>query len=262
MGEKLAIDLGTTNTVVARWDSPSASAQVLRLPGISLPSHDPRPPLVPSVLYVHDGQSGRVSMGQAAYEGQWTLQKDNRLFRNFKRGIVAAPSPEPRLIDDRIWGDREAGQSFVRGLVNVLPYRKSDIEQLVLSAPVIAFEGYLAWLSTVIPDLADEQIRIVDELTAAALGYGVTEAGAIVLVFDFGGGSLDLSLVQLPERRESTGGMLRKLLRASPGQHTARVIAKAGRIIGGSDVDQWLLADVLACSGLDAAALGDGYGPG
>jgi molecular chaperone DnaK (HSP70) len=186
-------------------------------------------------------------------------QRDNRLFRNFKRGIVASPTPDPRPIDGQLWADRDAGRSFVRGLIDSLPYTRDDIDQLVLTAPVASFEGYLAWLNDVMDDLAEDKIRIVDESTAAALGYAVTKPGAVVLVFDFGGGTLDLSLVQLPEHREQTGGFLRKLIKINASKHSARVIAKAGRIIGGSDVDQWMLAEVLQRTNLTTADLGDGY---
>jgi molecular chaperone DnaK (HSP70) len=258
-GHKIAIDLGTTNTVVAQWQTEQEQAQVLSMPGISIDDDDLRPPLIPSLLYVQNGETGAVTIGQAVRTQNLDVQRDNRLFRNFKRGIVAATTPDPRLIDGQNWGDHAAGRSFVRTLIEALPYPQDAIEQLVLTAPVASFEGYLAWLNDVMPDMPDEKIRIVDESTAAALGYMVTKPGAVVLVFDFGGGTLDLSLVQLPEHREKTGGFLRKLLRANAAQHSARVIAKAGRIIGGSDVDQWLLADVLKRINLTTKDLGDGY---
>jgi molecular chaperone DnaK (HSP70) len=132
---------------------------------------------------------------------------DNRLFRNFKRGVAVSPAPLPRRIDGVLWGDRDAGQRFIRHLLDALPYPMDEIEQLVLTAPVAAFEDYLAWLSgtmnTIAPDVP--LVRLVDEATSAALGYAVTEPGAVVLVFDFGGGTLGLSLVQLPESNEKAG---------------------------------------------------------
>jgi molecular chaperone DnaK (HSP70) len=111
----------------------------------------------------------------------------------------------------------------------------------------------------VIDEITLDKVRVVDESTAAALGYAVTKPGAVVLVFDFGGGTLDLSLVQLPESRSKVGGFIKRLLGGKSAQHTARVIAKAGRIIGGSDVDQWLLTEVLDRSGLTTQELGNDY---
>lgn len=260
MGQKLAIDFGTTNSVVARWNPNAEDADILTLPGLSEADSASHPAVTPSLLYVEDGQSARLVCGQAVRVRGLDGQRDNRLFRNFKRGIVATPAPEPRMIDGAAWADRDAGRYFVRTLIDSLPYKDDEIEQLVLTAPVASFEGYLAWLNGVIDEIAMDKIRVVDESTAAALGYAVTQPGAVVLVFDFGGGTLDLSLVQLPENREKTGGILGRLRRGgNVNQHSAKVIAKAGRIIGGSDVDQWLIAHVLREAGLTNAQLGSGY---
>ena len=93
MGHKLAIDLGTTNSVIARWDAEHEQAQVLSIPEISDQTDDARPALVPSLLYVQDSKSGKVKLGQAVRDDGLDSQRDNRLFRNFKRGIVATPRP-------------------------------------------------------------------------------------------------------------------------------------------------------------------------
>jgi molecular chaperone DnaK (HSP70) len=255
---KIAIDFGTTNTVLARWNNDTALPEIVMLPGISLVDGG-RPPLVPSLLYVHDAKANTVTIGQAVRDRKLDTQKDNRLFRNFKRGIVALPTPDPREMDGALYADHDAGRSFVRQLLATIPFAKDEIDQLVLTAPVAAFEGYLAWLNELIVDIPPEKIRVVDESTAAALGYAVTEPGAVVLVFDFGGGTLDLSLVQLPESREKTGGLIQRLLKGNAGQHSAKVIAKAGRVIGGSDIDQWILAEVLKRAGLSTTDLGGDY---
>jgi len=259
MGHKFAIDFGTTNTVIARWDEGTNAPEIITIPNISTDGSDGRPPLVPSLLYVQDGKAETVTIGQAVRDKNFDQQKDNRLFRNFKRGIVASPSPEPRTIDDALWADRNAGRAFVKQVIDLLPHPDAEIDQLVLTAPVASFEGYLSWLNGVIDEIAPEKIRVVDESTAAALGYTVTKPGAVVLVFDFGGGTLDLSLVQLPESREKTGGILQKLLKGNTTQHSAKVIAKAGRIIGGSDIDQWLVGEVLKRANVSTKDLGNEY---
>lgn len=258
MGYKFSIDFGTTNTVVARWNETASAAEIVALPGLHALDGS-RPPLVPSLLYVRDGHTGAVALGQQVRDANLDQQKDNRLFRNFKRGIVTALAPDPREIDGAAWADRDAGRSFIRRLIAALPEGEQAIDQLVLTAPVASFEGYLAWLNGVMDEIAPEKIRIVDESTAAALGYTVTKPGAVVLVFDFGGGTLDLSMVQLPESREKTGGFLHKLLRGGSSHHAAKVIAKAGRVIGGSDIDQWLVAEVLKRTHLTPKELGSSY---
>jgi molecular chaperone DnaK (HSP70) len=263
MGQKIAIDFGTTNSVVARWNTEKDNAEQLAINSISDTTISERPPIVPSLLYVDDAKAGSFTIGQAVREQNKATQKDNRLFRNFKRGIVATPAPDPREIDGQQFADRDAGANFVKQILKMIPYQDDEIEQLVLTAPVAAFEGYLAWLNQVIDQIAPDKIRVVDESTAAALGYAVTEPGAVVLVFDFGGGTLDLSLVQLPEHKRKTGGFLKNLLSndESATKNAARVIAKAGRIIGGSDIDQWLLQAVLQGTGLSISELGSNYTP-
>ncbi len=258
MCAKIAMDFGTTNSVVAAWNEQTNAPDVLALSGLTSTTADGVMPLIPSLLYVHDGQAGQFTLGEAVREARLDTRADNRLFRNFKRGIVALPAPEPRHIDGALWADQDVGSRFVRHVLASLPYAERDIEQLVLTTPVASFEHYLTWLTGVIDHIPPEKVRIVDESTAAALGYRVTEAGAIVLVFDFGGGTLDLSLVQLPEKRENTGGFLNRL-RGKAQAQAAKVIAKAGRVIGGSDIDQWLLAAVLRRSGVSISELGAHY---
>jgi molecular chaperone DnaK (HSP70) len=247
---KLAIDFGTTNSVIAQWGE--NGIDVLTLPGLS--DTTPGTPLIPSLIYVENGQTAQTAAGQVVREHGFDQRPDNRLFRNFKRGIVASPAPAPRPVDGVMWGDRDAGRAFLWHMLDALPFAPAEIEQLVLTAPVAAFEDYLAWLSGVMEQIAPNlpPVRLVDEATAAALGYAVTEPGALVLVFDFGGGTLGLSLVQLPEQ---AGGFLGRIKR----QQAARVIAKVGRVLGGSDIDHWLLADVLRRTGLTAEALGNDY---
>ncbi len=257
MPYKLAIDFGTTNSVIARWDEASSAGQTLSLPPLSLTTGSGAD-LIPTLLYVKNGQTGEVALGQAVRAEGLDLQPGNRLFRNFKRIIGAESLLESRLIDGAPWTEEQAGQTFLRHLLASLPYRAEEIEQLVITVPVAAFEGYTAWLSRSLEGLPAEKIRIVDESTAAALGYAVTEPGAIVLVIDFGGGTLDLSLVRLPESREKTGKVLFSSVKEQEGEK-ARVIAKAGVSLGGTDVDQWILREILQRENLSLEALGTGY---
>ncbi len=259
MGHKLAIDFGTTNSVIARWKDDTSAIEVIHVPGLSAIQEDSRRGVIPSLLYVQDGWSGRVTIGQAVLDDQLERKRDNRLFLNFKRGIAAGSSLEPRIIDGAPWTDHDAGRLFLQELVAALPYPLDDIERLVVTVPVSAFEGYAAWLSEAMGGIPENRIHILDESTAAALGYAVTQPGAVVLVIDFGGGSLDLSLVQLPESREKTGGLLGRILGRDSRGNAARVIAKAGATIGGMDIDQWLLAEVLERTGQSPQDLGVDY---
>ena len=254
MAHNYAIDFGTTNSLVARWNA--GARETLYLPGISAPSGENH--LVPSLLYVRDGRSADVAVGAAVQAGELDRRRDNRLFRNFKRSVGASGSLEARIIDGVPWTDADAAQHFLQHLLQALPCATDEIEQLTITVPVAAFEGYTAWLNRALAGFPAERLRIVDESTAAALGYTVTEPGANVLVIDFGGGTLDLSLVRLPESGTQAGSTLAAL--PDKGRSgAARVIAKAGVNLGGSDIDQWLLGDVLERAQLSASDLGLGY---
>ena len=136
MALKLAIDFGTTNSVIARWNEDANAPEVVSLPGISRAATEELPVVVPSLIYIHDGTDGRATIGQAVRDHDLDVQKDNRLFRNFKRGIVAAPAPDPRKLDGIDWADRDAGHVFVRQVIDQLPYKITDLDELVLTAPV------------------------------------------------------------------------------------------------------------------------------
>ena len=112
-----------------------------------------------------------------------------------------------------------------------------------------SFESYRQWLTAICQDWDVPQVQILDEPTAAALGYGTTAAD-LLLVIDFGGGTVDFSLVQLnlanTKRTQPQGLILKwgdKLLGKNSKQQlkTARVLAKVGTNLGGSDIDNWLV---------------------
>ncbi len=250
----LAIDFGTTNSAVARFDPATGQGNTVELPSLSHPTSSGEF-LIPTLLYVQDGH-GEVTIGHAVRAQGLDSAPGNRLFVNFKRAMSTESPFDARLIDGVPWTHKDAGQQFLKTLLAALPFSAADIETLVITVPVAAFESYTTWLRG-LPTLPADRLKIVDESTAAALGYAVTEPGALVLVIDFGGGTLDLSLVRLPDPRAPTG----KILFTSESHHStkATVIAKAGAALGGSDIDQWLLAEVLRRAEIDRTTLGTGY---
>ncbi len=256
MGYKLAIDFGMTNSVIAQWDEASASGQTLAVPPLSAFTSTGAF-MIPTLLYVQNGQTGEIVVGAEVGAQSLDRQMDNRLFRNFKRTLKADAVFDARLIDGAPWTEAQAGKLFLQRLLEALPYRAEEIDQLAVTVPVAAFEEYTSWLSQAVVGIPIEKIRVVDESTAAALGYAVTAPGAIVLVIDFGGGTLDLSLVRLPESHTTAGRILHQANIASSGN--AQVIAKAGLSLGGSDIDQWLLQDVLRRELLSYDSVGEGY---
>jgi molecular chaperone DnaK (HSP70) len=84
----IAIDFGTSNTVISRWNAATQQAETVTLPGLSLIA-GMNPPLIPSLVYVEDGNEDRVLLGQMVRDRGLDLPSDHRFFRGFKRGIGA-----------------------------------------------------------------------------------------------------------------------------------------------------------------------------
>jgi molecular chaperone DnaK (HSP70) len=247
MPTKLAIDFGTTNTLLMKWEAGKAKPETLPIAGLSLEAN---PPLIPSRLYVAD--SGVLAGAETLTNSE--SNDANRLFTHFKREIIRAEFLPSRVINNEAWGAWEAGAAFLGKVLSRA--NLSDVEQVILTVPVSAFEDYINWLDHVMAGLPTERVHVVDESTAAALGYAVNMPNVPVLVVDFGGGTLDLSLVRLPESLARVGGALNLVRRGEAGQYVARVLAKAGSPIGGLDIDMAIADYVLASLGHSRQSIG------
>ncbi|MBD1925518.1 Hsp70 family protein [Trichocoleus sp. FACHB-90] len=250
----IAIDFGTSNTVIARWNAATQQPETVSLPGLSV-KFEQNPPLIPSLLYVENATLSTVVVGQAVRDRGLDLSADPRFFRNFKRGIGANIQGFIPELDGQIITFEQIGKWFLQQIIEklaennpspALPNSGGGVESLVLTVPVDSFEAYRNWLSAVCDDLPVEQVRMLDEPTAAALGYGMAEGG-VLLVVDFGGGTLDLSLVRLDIKadKKPLGFILKwgkkPLNESAQKAKTARVLAKAGQNLGGSDIDNWVV---------------------
>ncbi|NJR22790.1 MAG: Hsp70 family protein [Richelia sp. CSU_2_1] len=251
----ISIDFGTSNTVVARWNQALQQPETLKLPGLSTISTQ-NPPLIPSLLYVEDAAVSRVILGQQVRDKGLDLNADSRFFRNFKRGIGTSVQGFLPEIDGQIVTFERVGEWFLNQVVNSIRELPLPVDSLVFTVPVDSFEAYRNWLGKVSQSLQVEQVRMLDEPTAAALGYGLVDR-EILLVIDFGGGTLDLSLVRLDAAagKKPLGFILKwgeKMLAESSGQKAkvARVLAKAGQNLGGSDIDNWLVDYFVKTKGL------------
>ena len=261
-----AIDFGTSNTVVTRWNPVTQKPETINLPGISL-QQGQNPPLIPSLLFVEDASLDKVAIGQVVRDRGLDLTNNSRFFRSFKRGIGAEIQGFLPELDGKIVKFEQVGQWFLSAIIQQLlsseTAEKSAIESLILTVPVDSFESYRHWLGSVCQSLPVEQVQMLDEPTAAALGYGIGD-GDVLLVVDFGGGTLDLSLVRLNQEvqagKKPLGFILKwgeKFLGESSGQKTkiARVLAKAGQNLGGSDLDNWLVDYFVETQGLTKSPL-------
>ncbi|MEG3910691.1 Hsp70 family protein [Microcoleus sp. w2-18bC1] len=251
----IAIDFGTSNTVVARWNQVLQQPETLKLPGLSAISAQ-NPPLIPSLLYVEDAAQSKVILGQQVRDKGLDLSGDSRFFRNFKRGIGTSVQGFVPELDGQLITFEQVGEWYLSQIVNSIRELPLPIDSLIFTVPVDSFEAYRHWLGKVSQSLQVEQVRMLDEPTAAALGYGLADRENL-LVIDFGGGTLDLSLVRLDAStdKKPLGFILKwgeKLLAESSAQKTkvARVLAKAGQNLGGSDIDNWLVDYFVKTKGL------------
>ncbi|AFY62529.1 Hsp70 family protein [Synechococcus sp. PCC 6312] len=238
-----AIDFGTSNTVIARWNPIHQQPEPVILAGLteSLES-----PLIPSLLYVDNAEIPELILGQQVILKERQQNNNQRLFRNFKRGIGTEIQGFLPQLDGVSLSFEQIGTWFIQRLYEqLLKLHPDALTSLVLTVPVDSFAAYRLWLTDICQSLAVEQVKLLDEPTAAALGTGLENAETL-LVVDFGGGTLDLSLVRQPPTPPESRGFLLKwgqqILTAqeTTGNQMAKVISKAGRTLGGSDIDQWL----------------------
>ncbi|MEM8502130.1 MAG: Hsp70 family protein [Cyanobacteria bacterium P01_D01_bin.1] len=246
-----AIDFGTSNTVVTRWNGETRSPETIVLPGLSIQQKN-NPPLVPSLLYVEKAamavENVKTIAGKGVRDRGLDLSSDPRFFRNFKRGIGTPVQGFIPELDGHILSFEAVGNWFLRSVMASLKQQDPGLSSIIFTVPVDSFESYRNWLGSVCQSLEISQVRIIDEPTAAALGYQISPEEKTLLVVDFGGGTLDLSLIQPTFAKEKPTGFFLKWgnqsragqAESSPSPKTVRVLAKAGENLGGADVDRWL----------------------
>lgn len=241
MTGKLAVDFGTSNTVVAVWDDTRREGATLHIPeyGHFLQQGEEPISLIPSLIH-YEGERRWIG-GQVIQQG---LLRSPQTFRWMKRYILNR-SPYRLRLDGRQVSPFDAGRDFLSA---VLVFAAQELgsshqemvgdEEIALTVPVESFEHYENWLSEVAAQAGMPRFRLIDEPSAAALGYGASiRPGDIYLIFDFGGGTLDVSVVLIEAEEEARSG------------RRCRVLGKAGVEIGGITIDQWLFQEVLRRSG-------------
>ena len=249
-----ALDLGTSNTGLARWDSEAHRPRLLLLPDVCRKpggeDHLEAPRLIPSATEVvsADGLGfwsrvgkrpfwlRRAFWGRHAIVGREALERSESGRRpgyvpSFKTALQRAPLRTLAQRDGEQLSARDVAQLFLRELLReVKAHTGERIRELTVTAPVDSYETYRAELSGICGRLGIHKLHFLDEPVAAAMGYGVSlKERRRVLVCDFGAGTLDLALVDLTPRGMADG--------------RCDVLAKAGRLVGGNLVDQWLLED-------------------
>jgi molecular chaperone DnaK (HSP70) len=252
-----ALDLGTHNSGLARWDGERPALvdlpRICRVPGGEDPLEAPR--MVPSAVHAvaPDGLaarlgasrllSRRVLWGQQAWVGREALERSAssvqpELATAFKPYLGHASTRVLARVNGEPITAREAARRYLRELVvHAREATGERIRALTITAPVDSYEAYRAEVAAIARAVGIDSVKFADEPVAAALGYGLAiDRDRHVLVVDFGAGTLDLALVRITPRSAEQGGGV--------------VVAKEGRAVGGDDADRWLLESLSDPLGL------------
>ncbi|HPJ30236.1 MAG TPA: molecular chaperone DnaK [Methanothrix sp.] len=190
MSKIIGIDLGTSNSAAAVLIGgkptmiPSAEGTSIVAGGKAFPSY---------VAFTKDGQRlvGEPARRQAATNPDGTITGIKRKMGQDYRVNVFGKSYTPQDISSyilrKIKDDAEAylGEKVDKAVITVPAYFNDNQRQATKDA------GTIAGL---------EVVRIINEPTAAALAYGMDKEGeATLMVFDFGGGTLDVTIMEVGE---------------------------------------------------------------
>ena len=241
MPGQLAVDFGTTNTVVTFVEA--STLRILHLPGLTREQPLDQSPLIPTAVHLAETMQPwlcfqrrvrQVQIGQEALNqnyGNYAAQS-----RTFAQGFKPLLGEQAHRPVARLGGEELSAQEatflFLRELLRAVRRQGLRVTDLTIPTPVGYYEPYRAALGTIAKRLKVQRFRTLDEPVAAALGYGVQVAREeTLLVVDFGGGTLDFAAVRLGPGVAEGGAAL--------------VLAKHMVRLGGSDVDRWLLEHVL-----------------
>jgi molecular chaperone DnaK len=246
MGKIIGIDLGTTNSVVAVMEGKDAKVIV----------NEEGSRLTPSVVAWDDKGEilvGTIAKRQAVTNPEATVASAKRFIgRRFDE-----VSNETRRVPYKVVAGKNGDAWFE---VRNRPVAPPEVSAKVLQKLRKAAEDYLGEkvtdaVITVPAYFNDSQRqatkdagkiaglevkRIINEPTAAALAYGLDrKANEVIAVYDFGGGTFDISILEV-------------------GDNVVQVIATNGDThLGGDDLDHtimdWLIAEFRRDTGIDVS---------
>lgn len=228
----LGIDFGTSNTLIAGWSESTQSAELITLPEYSRAVFQESEivPIIPSLI--HYSPEGRMWIGQQVH--QFSQIGSRRTLRWMKQYILNR-SPIQIRLEERTLTPSGAGRDFLSTLFTFLREEQAIYpKKVAFSVPVEAFEHYTNWLNTLAEETHLPETLLIDEPVAAAIGYGIqTRPGTVLLIFDFGGGTMHAAIVLIEKEAPIKN------------QPFCRVLGKAGKNIGGMRIDQWLYQELL-----------------
>ncbi len=225
MSKIIGIDLGTTNSCVAVMEGGEPTV---------IPNAEGARTTPSVVGFTKDGERlvGQVAKRQAVANADNTIQSIKRDMGSDKKVTASGKQYTPQEISAMILSklkadaERYLGEKVSQAVITVPAYFTDSQRQATKDA------GKIAGL---------EVLRIINEPTAAALAYGLDKAdnadGQKVLVYDLGGGTFDISVLEIAD------GVF-------------QVLATAGNNkLGGDDFDQrimdYLVSEFKTSDGVD-----------
>ena len=251
MGKIIGIDLGTTNSCVAVLDGDKARV-------IENAEGDRTTPSI--IAYTQDGETlvGQSAKRQAVTNPTNTLFAIKRLIgRRFEdeevqRDIGIMPFKIIKADNGDAWveagGEKRAAPQISAEVLKKMKKTAEDflgeeVTEAVITVPAYFNDSQRQATKDAGRIAGLEVKRIINEPTAAALAYGMdkNKGENVVAVYDLGGGTFDLSIIEIDEVE---------------GEHTFEVLATNGDThLGGEDFDNrvinYLVAEFKKDQGID-----------
>lgn len=179
----VGIDLGTTNSVIA-WVKPDKTSEVI--------SNAEGSRTTSSV--VSFSKTGEIIVGEPA-KRQAVLNSD-RTIRSIKRKMG---TDTKNTIDGKDYTPQEISSYILRKMVkDAEAYLGGTIKKAVITCPAYFNDAQRQATKEAGQIAGLEVLRIINEPTAAALAYGLDRKNdEKVVVFDLGGGTFDVSILEI-----------------------------------------------------------------
>jgi molecular chaperone DnaK len=244
MGKVIGIDLGTTNSVVAIMEGGEPVVITNSEGGRTTPS---------VVAFAKDGNRlvGQVAKRQAVTNPENTVYSIKRFMgrrfnevsdeiRQVPYKVISASNGDVRVAaGDKDWSPPEISAMILQKLKQAAEdYLGQSVTQAVITVPAYFNDAQRQATKDAGRIAGLDVLRIVNEPTAAALAYGLDKKkDETIAVFDFGGGTFDISILEVGEgvvEVKSTNGDTH---------------------LGGDDIDerliQWIIDEFRKDQGID-----------
>ncbi len=254
MGKIIGIDLGTTNSCVAVLDGDSVRV-------IENAEGDRTTPSI--IAYTEEGETlvGQPAKRQSVTNPTNTLFAIKRLIgRRFEDkevqrdikimpfGIVKADNGDAwvKAKDNNVAPPQVSAEVLKKMKKTAEDYLGETVSEAVITVPAYFNDSQRQATKDAGRIAGLDVKRIINEPTAAALAYGMDkqEGDKVVAVYDLGGGTFDISIIEIDE---------------VDGEHTFEVLATNGDThLGGEDFDNrlinYLVAEFKKDQGMDLTA--------